>query len=155
MTDDDKRAWTAWAEGNWQGQEGMIMVAKRLCAQLRLIVVDGRFVAMRRHGLDARSQVAQIRMISNNPVQDKLAGLLMANDGTLPHAEDIAFTGHASRGSQNTSWMKYATMWLTNQLVPLPFQQLQFCMTCFITDQLTCVAGQWFGQSHFLTCSSA
>ena len=45
-TDDDKRTWTAWAENNWQGQEGMIIVATRLCAQLRLslVTVDRRFV---------------------------------------------------------------------------------------------------------------
>jgi len=34
-------------------------------------------------------------MNSNKPVQDKLPGLAMANDGTLPHAEDVAFTSHA------------------------------------------------------------
>ena len=93
-TDDDKGTWAAWAERNWQGQVGMITVETRLCAQLRLSVVDGRFVETRRHGLEARPQVAQIRMISNKPMQDKLAGLVMVNDGTLPHAEDIAFTSH-------------------------------------------------------------
>jgi len=66
--DDDKRTWTAWAawaKRNWQGQEGMITVATRLCAQLRLSVVDGRFVQTRRHGLNAGPQVAQIQMINN------------------------------------------------------------------------------------------
>jgi len=94
-TDDDKKTWTVWAETNWQEQECIMMVATRLCAQLRLSVIDGGFVVTGRHGMDVRSQVAQVRMISNNPVQDKLAGLVMANDGTLPHAEDIAFTSHA------------------------------------------------------------
>ena len=73
----------------------MMMVATRLCAQLKLSVVDGRFVETGRYIMDARPHVAQIRMISNKPVQDKLAGLIMANDGTLPHAEDVAFTSHA------------------------------------------------------------
>jgi len=55
--DDDKRTWTAWAKRNWQGQEGMITVATRLCAQLRLSVVDGNFVETRRHGLDPKARV--------------------------------------------------------------------------------------------------
>ena len=41
-------------------------------------------------------------------------------------------------GSQDMSWMKYGTMRVTNQMVPLTFQQLQFCMTCYWTDRLTC-----------------
>ena len=45
--------------------------------------------------MDARPHVDQIWMISNTPVQDKLTGLVMANDGTLPHAKDIAYTSHA------------------------------------------------------------
>jgi len=94
-TDDDKKTWTAWAETNWQGQECMMTVATRLCAQLRLSVVDARFVETGRHCMNAKSTVAQVRMISNKLVQDKLAGLIMANDGTLPHAEDIALTSHA------------------------------------------------------------
>ena len=47
-----------------------MMVATRLCAQLKLSVVDGRFVETGRYIIYARPHVAQIRMISNKPVQD-------------------------------------------------------------------------------------
>jgi len=62
----------------------------------------------------------------------------MANDGTLPHAEDIAFTSHARLAKYVMDEARHNAV--TNPLVPLPFQQLQFCMTFFLTDQLTCVA---------------
>jgi len=44
-----KRLWTAWAETNWQGQECIVMVATRLCAQSRLSVVVGRLVETGKH----------------------------------------------------------------------------------------------------------
>ena len=150
-TDNDMQTWTAWAETNWQGQEGTMMVATRLCAQLKLSVVDGRFVETGRYNMDARPHVAQICMISNKPVQDKLAGLTMASDGTLPHAEDIAFTSHARLAKYVMDEVRHNAGDKSSGATAFPAPAILYDV--LFNRTATCGAGRLFGRRLFLTCS--
>ena len=92
--DDDCQTWVLWANGVPDEKEGMLDLVTRMGSQVNITVLNGELVHTQGKCQSTRSQLDQIRAISNKPVHEKLGALIIDNKGDLPHGEDLAFTGH-------------------------------------------------------------
>ena len=86
--------WALWANGGPDEQESMLDLVTRMGSQVNITVLKGELIHTQGRCQSTRSQLDQIRAISNKPVQEKIAALILDNKGDLPHGEDLAFTGH-------------------------------------------------------------
>jgi len=83
-------------------------------------------------------------------VQDELAGLIMANDGTLPYAEDIASTSHTRLARHVMNEVRDNVGDKSDGATDFPATAILYDVLLNRSSDLR--ASRLFGQSVLLTC---